>query len=125
MLRPHRKVRVHGGKLRIGKDEGREGASRVGEAPVSRCRTSAFDGRTKAGEVVFSRHQRDVASKGATADTALLWAAVPSGGSMPDQPTRYTGSPIVSMNAMTSCIRRCTEWSGLSPDRPRPRVLGV
>ena len=64
MLRPQlEKVPVQGGNLRAGKDEGREGASRVGEAPVGRCRTSAFDGCTKAGEVVFFRHERDVALK--------------------------------------------------------------
>ena len=44
-------VFVQGGKLRGGRDEGREGASRVGEAPVGRCGTSTFDGSAKAGEV--------------------------------------------------------------------------
>jgi hypothetical protein len=42
-----KEVSVQGGKLRVGKDEGREGGSRVGEAPVGRCRTSAFDGCTQ------------------------------------------------------------------------------
>ena len=63
MLRPHRSKKSPSkrGKLRAGEDEGREGASRVGEASVGRCRTGAFDGCAEAGEVVFFRHGRDVA----------------------------------------------------------------
>jgi hypothetical protein len=58
-----KEVSVQGGKLRPGKDERREGASRVGEAPIGRCGTSAFDGCTKAGQVVFFRQRRDVPLK--------------------------------------------------------------
>ena len=43
---------------------------------------------------------------------------------LPDQPTRQTGLPMLSTNAVTSSSRRGGEWSGLSPDSPRPRVLG-
>ena len=54
-------VPVHGGKLRAVEDEGREGASRVSEAPVGRCGSGAFDGFTKVGEVAFFRNRRDIA----------------------------------------------------------------
>ena len=64
-------------------------------------------------------------SYAATAATEALRAAAPSTHApLPDQPTRPTGSPMLSTNAVTSSSRRGGEWSGLSADSPRPRVLG-
>jgi hypothetical protein len=64
-------------------------------------------------------------SYAARAATEPLRAAAPSTHApLPDQPTRQTGSPMLSTNAVTSSSRRAGEWSGLSPDSPRPRVLG-
>ena len=56
-------VPVQGGELRAGSDEGRKGASCVGQASLGRRRSGPSEGCIKAGEVVFARHVWDVALK--------------------------------------------------------------